>query len=123
VRIIYDGACPFCDDYARYQRLRAATGRLELVDARSRPEVLAEHSIDPAELEDGMVVVADGELHRGADAMHELAHLSEPPAKPWIRAVATMSQSRWLARIAYPFLRLGRRIALFVLRVPRFPRG
>ena len=121
VRIIYDGACPFCDDYVRYQRLRAATDRLELVDARSRPEVLAEHAIAPADLEEGMVVVTDGELHRGADAMHQLAHLSEPPAKPWIRAVAIMSQSRWVARFAYPFLKVGRRIALFVLRIPRFP--
>lgn len=123
VRVIYDGACPFCDDYARYQKLRAATDRLELVDARSRPEVLAEHSIAPAELEDGMVVVSNGRLHRGADAMHELAQLTEPPAKPWIRLVAAVSQSRALARLAYPFLRMGRRIALIFLGVPRFPRG
>jgi predicted DCC family thiol-disulfide oxidoreductase YuxK len=123
VRVIYDGACPFCDDYVRYQRLRAATDKLELVDARSRPEILAEHAISPAELEDGMVVVSNGRLLRGADAMHELALLSEPPAKPWVRAVAVVSQSRGLARAAYPFLKVGRRIALFFLGVPRFPNG
>lgn len=122
VRIIYDGACPFCDDYVRYQRLRAATASVELVDARERRDVLAEHAIEPAELEDGMVVVVNGRLHRGADAMHVLSGLSDPPAKWWVRAVAAVSGSRILARIAYPFLRLGRRIALAFLGVPRFPR-
>lgn len=123
LRIIYDGACPFCDDYVRYQRLRASAGHVELVDARSRPEVLAEHAIDPAELEEGMVVVMDGRLHRGADAMHLLSMLSESPGKAWVRAIAALSRSRPLARLAYPFLRLGRRIALALLGVPRFPRG
>jgi predicted DCC family thiol-disulfide oxidoreductase YuxK len=27
LRIVYDGACPFCDDYVRYQRLRAGVPR------------------------------------------------------------------------------------------------
>lgn len=122
VRIIYDGACPFCDDYARYQRLAAAT-RLDLVDARRHPEVLAESSIAPAELEEGMVVLADDRLYRGADAMHLLATLSETPTKAWVRAVATLGRSRGLARATYPLLRLGRRIVLAALGIQRFPRG
>jgi predicted DCC family thiol-disulfide oxidoreductase YuxK len=123
LRIVYDGACPFCDDYVRYQRLQAASDRVELVDARAHPEVLAEHAISHAHLEDGMVVIMDGEQHHGADAVHVLSLLSAPPAKGWVRAVAAIGRSRLVARVAYPFMKLGRRIALAFLGVPRFPRG
>jgi predicted DCC family thiol-disulfide oxidoreductase YuxK len=123
LRIVYDGACPFCDDYVRYQQLRAAAGTVELIDARSHPEVLAEHSISHAHLEDGMVVIMDGRQHHGADAVHVLSMLSEPPGKAWVRAVAAIGRSPMLARIAYPFMKAGRRVALAVLGVPRFPRS
>ena len=121
LQIVYDGACPFCDDYVRYQRLQAASDRLELFDARSHPEVLAEHAISPAHLEDGMVVIVDGRQHHGAEAVHALSLLTQPPAKWWVRIVAAIGRSRTLARISYPFMRLGRRIALTFLGVPRFP--
>ena len=123
IEIVYDGACPFCDDYVRYQRLQAAAQSLELIDARSHPEVLARHSISHAHLEDGMVVIVDGTQHHGADAVHVLSQLSAPPGKGWVRAVAALGRSRPVARVAYPFMKLGRRIALTLLGVPRFPRG
>ena len=123
LKVVYDGACPFCDDYVRYQRLQAATERLELVDARTHPEVLAEHAISHAHLEDGMVVIMDGRQHHGADAVHVLSRLSEPPVKGWVRAVAALGRSRPVARLAYPFMKLGRRVALAFLGVPRFPRS
>ena len=122
VRIVYDGACPFCDDYVRFQELRAALGAVELVDARSRPEVLRELDIDPAALEDGMVVVADGRAYHGADAMFFLAHASHPPRRWWVRWVARVSRSRASARFVYPALRWGRRVVLRLIGVPRFPR-
>ncbi|MGE5615609.1 MAG: DCC1-like thiol-disulfide oxidoreductase family protein [Bacillota bacterium] len=122
LRIIYDGACPFCDDYVRHQRLGRAVDGLELVDARAHPEVLAEHSIDPASLEDGMVVIADGRPHHGAQAIHLLATLGDAPSRAWVRAVAAASRSERAARILYPILKAGRRAALALLGIPRFPR-
>jgi predicted DCC family thiol-disulfide oxidoreductase YuxK len=123
LRIVYDGSCPFCDDYVRYQRLDRAAEAVELVDARARPEVLAENSISHAALEDGMVVIADGRQYHGADAVHLLSTLSESPGKWWVRAVAAASRSGPAARFLYPFLKLGRRCALAILGIPRFPRG
>ena len=123
LQVIYDGACPFCSDYVRYQRLQARADAVELVDARARPEVLAEHGIEPREMEDGMVVIADGEVHRGAAATHVLACLSETPQKWWVREIAFLNRSSAAARLAYPVLRVGRRIALAWLGISRFPDG
>jgi predicted DCC family thiol-disulfide oxidoreductase YuxK len=121
IEIVYDGACPFCDDYVRYQRLRAVADDVRLIDARGNPEALAAHGLVPADLEDGMAVVVDGVAHRGAEAVHQLSLLSEPPRRAWVRAVAALSRSAPVARILYPLLKAGRRVALTALRVPRFP--
>ena len=120
ITIVYDGACPFCSDYVRYQDLKARAASVELVDARTDRGALARYAIDAADLEDGMVVIVDGVAHRGADAVHVLSNLSSPPANWWVRAVARASASATVSRLLYPFLKLGRRIALTFLRVPRF---
>ena len=120
VEILYDGACPFCDDYVRYQRLRAAAGELELIDARTHREALDRYQLVPADFEDGMVVVVDGTLYRGADAVHQLSQLSEPPARGWVRLVARLSRTSRGAHRLYPFLKRGRRIALALLGISRF---
>jgi predicted DCC family thiol-disulfide oxidoreductase YuxK len=122
IEILYDGACPFCDDYVRYQRLRSAAGAVELIDARSHPEAIERHGLVPADFEDGMVVVVDGTLYRGADAVHQLSVLGDPPARAWVRLVAGLSRSARGARWLYPFLKRGRRVALALLGIPRFPR-
>lgn len=121
VRVVYDGDCPFCRDYARYQRLRAAAGELELIDARAHRESLAAMGIRGADLEDGMVVFVDGVRHDGADAMHALSRLTDPPRRLWVRLVAGLTGSRAVARLVYPALRFGRRVILRLLGVPRFP--
>jgi len=122
IEIIYDGACPFCDDYVRYQRLAAVAQTVQLVDARAHPEVLRSHGIVAGDLEDGMVVIVDGTLHRGADAVHQLSRLSEPPRRAWVRLIAWLSRSAGGARFLYPILKRGRRIALAALGIARFPR-
>ena len=120
VIIVYDGGCPFCSDYVAYQDLKARAESVELVDARADSHALARHAIDPADLEDGMVVIVDGVAHRGADAVHVLSTLSRAPRNWWVAAVAFVSRSAIVSRLLYPFLKLGRRIALAVLRIPRF---
>jgi predicted DCC family thiol-disulfide oxidoreductase YuxK len=120
VTIVYDGACPFCSDYVRYQDLRARAETVELVDARADSRALDRYGILAEDLEDGMVVIVDGVAHRGAAAVHALSKLSRTPRKWWIAAVAVASRPLAVSRLLYPVLKLGRRIALTVLRVPRF---
>lgn len=121
VRVVYDGDCPFCSDYAAYQRLREA-GEIELVDARRSRESLAAMGISGADLEDGMVVFVDGRRYDGADAMHALARITRPPRRLWVRALAAITSARPVARVLYPVLKLGRRVVLALLGISRFPR-
>jgi predicted DCC family thiol-disulfide oxidoreductase YuxK len=120
VTVVYDGGCPFCSDYVRYQELKQAVSSVELVDARSDADALARYEIDAADLEDGMVVIVDGKRHMGGDAVHALSRLSQGPGNWWVATVAFFSRTRLVSRVLYPFLKAGRRVALAILGVPRF---
>lgn len=113
--IVYDGDCPFCAAYVRMTRLRAAAGRVALVDARAGGPVVDEARAEGLDLDAGMVVKAGGRLYHGDAAMTLLAGLTTPSgAFNRIAAWAFRSPSR--ARLIYPPLVAGRNLTLRILR-------
>jgi predicted DCC family thiol-disulfide oxidoreductase YuxK len=112
--VVYDGECPFCSRYVRILRLRAAVGRIELVDARSDHPIVAflrERQID---LNEGMAFVQNGQISYGDDCVHKMALLTTPSGvlnrlNAWIFRSATAS------RLLYPVLRCGRNMTLKLL--------
>jgi predicted DCC family thiol-disulfide oxidoreductase YuxK len=109
--VLYDGACPACSRYV------AATGlandpRIALLDARTHPELVAEHAAAGRMIDDGMVVAVGGDMHFGAEATRKLAEIGSPatPGRrfllwfvggaPWARAIypALATARHWLLR-------------------------
>jgi predicted DCC family thiol-disulfide oxidoreductase YuxK len=110
LRIVYDGDCPFCSRYVRLVRLRENFA-IELIDARTQPEYAKRYGLD---LNEGMIADIDGEIHHGSDAIWMLSLLSNESGI-LNRVLAAVFSSRSIARILYPLMRLGRRVALFSL--------
>jgi predicted DCC family thiol-disulfide oxidoreductase YuxK len=112
--IIYDGDCPFCAAYVRMTRLRAAAGRVALVNARDGGPVVDEARVEGLDLDAGMVVKAGGRLYHGDAAMTLLAGLTTPSgAFNRVTAWAFRSPSR--ARLIYPPMVAGRNLTLRIL--------
>ncbi|HSF96481.1 MAG TPA: DCC1-like thiol-disulfide oxidoreductase family protein [Thermohalobaculum sp.] len=109
--LIYDGECPFCSRYARLTRLRAAVGGLRLINARDRgPEV--EAAIRAGyELDQGMLLSLDGQLHYGADCLNRLALMSSRSTL-FNRLTYALFRSPRASRLMYPVLRAGRNLVL-----------
>ena len=114
--IVYDGACPFCSAYVSLLRLRS-TFTVELLSARSDDARVARYRGAGYRLDEGMLVVIDGIVHVGADAMNVLALLSDSGGVLNQLQRAVFSR-RWLSTWLYPCLRAGRRLALWIRRVP-----
>ena len=117
VLIVYDGHCYFCRAYVKLLRLQQTVGPVELLSARSgdaRVRYFLQQGID---LDAGMLVVTAEEMHTGADAMHWLA-LQLSSQTTLERLHAACFRRRWLARLLYPLLRLGRRTWLALRRIP-----
>ena len=113
--VIYDGDCPFCSAYVRLTRLHKAVAEVVLLDARSPDQLtIAPALVHNFDLNEGMLLILDGEYFHGADAMNRLVQLTGP-----IGIVNTLFYwvfgSLRIARAAYPLLRAGRNLTLRAL--------
>ena len=110
--LLYDGACPFCANYARLLDVREAMGELTLVDARAGGPLAAEARRLGHDPDAGMALkLDDGRWRFGGEALRELARHSRR------RGFLGMANRLLLAppgaaRRWYPLLRLARRLAL-----------
>ena len=113
ISIYYDGDCPFCARYVQMLRLQRTTS-FELIDLRTAPEKVAEFNQAGYDLDEGMVVRAEGRDLHGADAVSYLAALSTPSDLLNRLNKAALSNPV-AAAILYPVLRAGRWLALFLM--------
>jgi predicted DCC family thiol-disulfide oxidoreductase YuxK len=120
--IVYDGDCPFCAAYARMTRLRAAAGRVALVNAREDHPVVWEARAAGLDLDEGMVVKAGGRLYHGDAAMTLLAGLTTPSGL-FNRVTAWAFRNPARARVIYPPMVAGRALTLRLLGRRKLSQG
>lgn len=109
VRVLYDGECPFCANYVTMARLRERVGEVELIDARTRPDLVQAHKAAGRAIDDGMIVETEDAVYFGGDAVWAInALLSRNP-------VLNALSGRAMLKFVYPGLRFGRNTALRVL--------
>jgi|ERR1700730_13212274 predicted DCC family thiol-disulfide oxidoreductase YuxK len=118
VRLIYDGACIFCDAYVRLLSLREAVGPVELIDARSGDPRLRAYESAGFDLNEGMLFEYNGTVYFGADAINALATLSTP-VSTFNRINGVLLSKRPVARVFYPIFKFCRTITLKLRRVPK----
>ena len=112
--LVYDGECPFCSLYVQYVRIRSAAGNLELINARDGGPMVEEIRLRKLDLNEGMVLIIDGQYHFGAECIHRLALMSTGTG--WFnRLNAILFSSAFLSKIFYPWLRFGRNLTLKAL--------
>lgn len=113
--ILYDGECPACRTYMGVARLRELYPDLRIIDARGAPELVAELRRRGYEINDGMMIVLDGEVHFGAEATRVIAEMG---AKHEVRsrraALAFFGTAPW-SRALYPWLNRCRQLLLRLL--------
>lgn len=113
--LIYDGECPVCTAYSCSVDVDAgqASG-IRRINARSDDDLVRQAKEAGLDLDDGMVVVHQGKLYHGADALNIMAKLA-PAGGLGNRINRLAFSSPAVARAAYPFLRAGRNTLLKLL--------
>lgn len=116
VYVVYDGDCPFCRNYVRLSNMRAAGADVALIDAREKGPIAQECADRGIDLDEGMVVILDGEFYHGGDAVNRIALLSSRSGvfnkfNRWV------FRNRGVSRFLYPALRTGRNATLRMLGV------
>ncbi len=117
-KIIYDGDCPFCSSYVGLLRLRETFGEVELTNARECQELVEELTRHNKNLDEGMVLVLNGEYFHGSECIHRLALLATA-SNTFNRINKLIFERKRLAAVLYPILRAGRNLSLKILGVKK----
>lgn len=113
IRIVYDGDCPFCSAYARLARLRQRHD-VELVNAREARGLVRRLRRRGMDVDDGMIVLVDGEAHHGDDAAAYLESAARGGPGGDGRSAGGGDGGGWIRRV-YPLLYRLRGLALRLL--------
>jgi predicted DCC family thiol-disulfide oxidoreductase YuxK len=109
--LIYDGECPVCIAYSETVETGEEAGGLRRINARSDDPLVQRATEEGLDLDDGMVLVHQGKLYHGADALHMMAKLA-PKSGLHNRLNRLLFGSRTVSHISYPLLRAGRNMLL-----------
>ncbi|MGE3320053.1 MAG: DCC1-like thiol-disulfide oxidoreductase family protein [Candidatus Berkiella sp.] len=116
IYIIYDGECPFCSDFVKGMRIKNAADQLQLINARVEPylHLLNNQTYD---LNEGMLVIIDGQYYHAAAAVHILSMMTTPLS--FINKMNfLLFKNPFIAKLYYPVCRFIRNLALRIKGVP-----
>lgn len=114
VRIIYDGQCPACDAYFRFQRLEQNGVKVQFIDAREHPEIVREYLARGIDLNRDFVLRVGEAEYVGGDAAFVLASLGTK-GNFFRRLNFRLLRSRAVSQVVYRVMRVGRRLLLLLL--------
>lgn len=112
--IIYDGQCPFCQNYVQFMALRNAVNNISLIDARSENPLIADVVARGYDLDEGMVAIFEDRIYYGSDALVLISSLSSHQTILQ-RIFSKLMQNPILAKKIYPYMKYGRNLSLKIL--------
>lgn len=118
VWFVYDGGCPICDYAAHALRIKEAHGQLHLINARedTNDPLLQEILDRRIDLDDGMVILCEGEFYHGKDALKFTAKYADRKGFfNWSNKCLFWSDK--LSALVYPWMRASRNLLLRRLKI------
>lgn len=110
---VYDGECPLCTNAAMALRIKQQYGKLHLLNAReaSDDSLIREITARGLDLDQGMVIWADGRFYHGKDALVFMAEYADDKGL-FNRFNKLLFRSNTVANICYPAMRAVRNYLL-----------
>ena len=111
---IYDGECPFCNHFALLIELKSSIPSLEILDGRKNLDQLTELYKQGYDLNKGAILMTNGEIRHGADAITWICSKLDKPNDSLLEALRIIFISSMRSKILFPILLWGRRLSLTV---------
>jgi predicted DCC family thiol-disulfide oxidoreductase YuxK len=113
VWFLYDGECPMCSSVAQALRIKQEYGSIHLLDARTSggDPLFMEATRRGMDLDEGVLIAADGRLFQGLDAVKFMARFGEV-SNPLTAVVRGVMWSDWVSGVIYPWMKSVRNMLL-----------
>ena len=111
---IYDGECPFCNHFAQLLELKSSMPSLRILDGRENLEQLKELYKKGYDLNNGAILLINGEIKHGSDAVNWICSELNQPNDSLLELLRIIFTSKKRSKLLFPFLLWGRRILLTI---------
>ena len=113
---LYDGQCPFCNQFAELLELKSNLPNIQVKNARDSPaELPTGYDMDIK----GAILLKDDQILHGAEAIHCICSHIDNPSSALLKLLSITFASNQRTNFFFPMLLIARRITLFFKGVPR----
>lgn len=113
IDIFYDGECPFCNNFVQLSKLKESH-QVALHDLRNNVDQVQLFLEKGYDVNEGMVVIIDEEIHYGYESIYIISILSNRD-KCIGKIYYFLFSNKIVTKFLYPAMRLGRNVTLFLL--------
>ena len=114
ILFIYDGECPFCNHFAQLLQLKSSLPSLQLIDGRKNLQQLKELYKKGYDLNNGAILINNGEIKYGAEAVSWICSKLKEPNDSLLEILRIIFTSNKRSKILFPILLWSRRFLLSV---------
>ncbi len=115
---IYDGECPFCNQFAELLEIRSNINGIEIVDGRKNLNLINSLFIKGYDIDKGAILLKDDKIFHGAEAINTICKQIENPSDSLLKFLSNFFKSNKRVKLLFPFLIRARRIALISKGIP-----
>lgn len=113
--VLYDGECPVCQAYVALAQLKQRHPGLQILDARTQPELVAALRSESYDVNESLIVGIGPTVFAGAAATRLISQLGSSNPILSRAALYAIGGAPWASAL-YPWLRATRNGLLWVLQ-------
>ena len=109
---IYDGECPFCNQFAELLEIKSKINNIKILDGRKNSTLINSLLDKGYDLDKGAILLKDKEIFHGAEAINTICKQINNPSSSLLLVLSRVFKSTKRTKALFPLLVRARRLAL-----------
>ena len=109
---IYDGECPFCNNFAELLEIKSKINNIKIIDGRKNLNIIKTLLEKGYDLDKGAILLKDDDIFHGANAINTICKEIKNPTSNLLKILSSVFKSNKRTKFLFPLLLRARRFAL-----------
>ena len=109
---IYDGECPFCNNFAELLEIKSKINNIKIIDGRKNLNIIKSLLEKGYDLDKGAILLKDDDIFHGANAINIICKEIKNPTSNLLKILSRIFKSNKRTKFIFPLLLRARRFAL-----------
>ena len=109
---IYDGECPFCNNFAELLEIKSKINNIKIIDGRKNLNIIKSLLEKGYDLDKGAILLKDDDIFHGANAINTICKEIKNPTSNLLKILSSVFKSNKRTKFLFPLLLRARRYAL-----------